>query len=112
MWRVSRSTRVVGLEDVRCELSMLQTPDGHGRKPSVYSRTRSTPSAPRSATTSVAPNSRARSVRPSWRPRITICSAPRRLAAMTPQRPTAPSPTTATFLRFHRALMNCSFSDR
>src|SRR5258708_12263870 len=23
--------RVVGLEDVRCELSMLQTPDGHGR---------------------------------------------------------------------------------
>jgi len=23
--------RVVGLKDVRCELSMLQTPDGHGR---------------------------------------------------------------------------------
>src|SRR5215208_6009822 len=23
--------RVVGLEDVRCEISMLQTPDGHGR---------------------------------------------------------------------------------
>ena len=36
------------------------------------------------------------SVRSAWRPMMMICSAPRRLAAITPHSPTAPSPTTAT----------------
>jgi hypothetical protein len=47
-------------------------------------------------TTSVALSSRASLVRSSWRPTMMICSAPRRLAAITPHRPTAPSPTTVT----------------
>ena len=55
-------------------------------------------SSPRSLTTSVAPNSRASAMRSAWRPRMMICSAPSRLAAITPHRPTAPSPTTATLL--------------
>ena len=45
---------------------------------------------------SVAPNSRASSWRSGVRLRAMIRSAPRRLAASTPERPTAPSPTTAT----------------
>src|SRR5829696_816559 len=53
-------------------------------------------SSPRSLTTSVAPNSLASAIRSLCRPMMMICSAPRRLAAITPQRPTASSPTTAT----------------
>src|SRR6266513_2235396 len=64
--------------------------------PPVSSRTRSTAASPRSLTTSVAPKSFASAMRSAWRPRITICSAPSRFAAMTPHNPTAPSPTTAT----------------
>src|SRR5712691_1823878 len=67
-------------------------------KPPVSSRTRSTASLPRSLTTSVAPNSCASAIRSGWRPRMMIRSAPRRFAAITPHRPTAPSPTTATVL--------------
>ncbi len=65
-------------------------------RPPVSSRTRSTASSPRSLTTSVAPNSSPSAMRSGWRPSRMICSAPRRLAAITPQRPTAPSPMTAT----------------
>ena len=64
-------------------------------RPPVSSRTRSTASSPRSLTTSVAPNSCASAIRSGWRPRTMICSAPSRFAAITPQSPTAPSPTTA-----------------
>ena len=67
-------------------------------RPPVSSRTRSTASSPRSLTTSVAPKSLASAIRSGWRPRMKICSAPSRLAAITPHRPTAPSPTTATSL--------------
>src|SRR5918992_922448 len=67
-------------------------------KPPVSPRTRSTASSPLSLTTSVAPNSLASAIRSSWRPMMMICSAPRRLTAITPHRPTAPSPTTATLL--------------
>ena len=41
---------------------------------------------------------RASAIRSGWRPSRMICSAPSRFAAITPQRPTAPSPTTATRL--------------
>jgi hypothetical protein len=54
-------------------------------KPPVNVRTRSAASSPRSLTTSVAPNAFASAIRSGWRPRMMICSAPRRLAAMTPQ---------------------------
>ena len=37
-------------------------------------------------------------MRSAWRPSMMICSAPSRFAAITPQSPTAPSPTTATIL--------------
>src|SRR2546430_185268 len=67
-------------------------------RPPASVRTRATASSPRSFTTSVAPNSFARAIRSGWWPRIMIRSAPRRRAAMTAQRPTAPSPMTATVL--------------
>ena len=41
-------------------------------------------------------------MRSAWRPMMMICSAPSRFAAITPQRPTAPSPTTATRLARRR----------
>src|SRR3954464_11361696 len=66
--------------------------------PPVNSRTRSTASSPRSPTTSVAPNSCPTAVRSGFFPSRMICSAPSRFAAITPQRPTGPSPTTATEL--------------
>ena len=47
---------------------------------------------------SVAPNSTASACRSSCRLKMTIRWAPSRLAASTPSRPTAPSPTTATVL--------------
>ena len=40
-------------------------------------------------------DSRASAIRSLWRPSMMICSAPSRFAAITPHRPTAPSPTTA-----------------
>ena len=55
-------------------------------------------SGPRSLTTSVAPGPRRSAMRPGWRPSRIMRPAPRRFAAITPQRPTAPSPTTATIL--------------
>src|SRR3954447_7383356 len=69
-------------------------------------------SAPRSLTTSVARKARASAIRSGRRPMMTICSAPRRFAAITPHRPTAPSPTTATLLpgrdtRYDRSVMTC-----
>src|SRR3954471_16445947 len=67
-------------------------------KPPVSSITRATASSPRSLTTSVPPNSFASVIRSACRPMMMICSPPSRLAARTPQRPTAPSPTTATRL--------------
>src|ERR671916_694888 len=66
--------------------------------PSVMSLIRATPSSPRSVTMSVAPNSSASFCRDSWRLIAMIRSAPSCLAASTAQRPTAPSPTTATVL--------------
>jgi hypothetical protein len=65
-------------------------------RPPVSSRTRSTASSPRSRTTSVAPNSCPSATRSGLLPSRMICSPPSRFAAITPQRPTAPSPTTAT----------------
>ena len=56
-------------------------------KPAVSSRTRPTASAPRSLTTSVAPNSLASAIRSGWRPRMMICSAPSRRAAITAHKP-------------------------
>ena len=56
------------------------------------------PALPRSATMSVAPNSRAIACRSAWRDIATMRSAPRRAAASTAHRPTAPSPTTTTVL--------------
>ena len=50
------------------------------------------------STMSVAPKSAPSAIRSGWRPSRMICSAPSRLAAITPQSPTAPSPTTATVL--------------
>src|SRR3989440_193054 len=61
-------------------------------------RTRAIAPSPRSFTTSVAPNSCARAIRSGWRPIMIIRSAPRRRAAMTAQRPTAPSPMMAAVL--------------
>ena len=58
--------------------------------------TASVASSPRCSTTSVAPNSRATSWRTGLRLSAMMRSAPSRLAARTPERPTAPSPTTAT----------------
>lgn len=49
---------------------------------------------PRSVTMSVAPNCRARSCREACRDMAMIRSAPISFAAITPHRPTAPSPTT------------------
>jgi hypothetical protein len=62
--------------------------------PPIISLTRATPSSPRSVTMSVAPKARARFCRDSWRDMAMIRSAPISFAAITPHRPTAPSPTT------------------
>ena len=68
-------------------------------EPSVSSRTRSIASSPRSrddvSGAELAARARSRS---GLRPSRMICSAPSRFAAITPQSPTAPSPTTATIL--------------
>src|SRR5438093_2555767 len=66
--------------------------------PSVSSRTASVAASPRSATMSLAPNDRASAWRGGFRVRAMTRAAPRRPAAMTAHRPTAPSPTTATTL--------------
>ncbi len=66
--------------------------------PPVISRIASTPASPRSATMSVAPKAVASCWRDSWRDIATIRSAPSSLAAMTPHRPTAPSPMTTAVL--------------
>src|SRR3954466_10722527 len=67
-------------------------------RPLVSSLTSATPSSPRVVTMSVAPNSRASFCRDLCRLKMMIRSAPSCLAASTPSRPTAPSPTTATVL--------------
>ena len=53
-------------------------------------------SSPRASMMSVAPNVRDRAWRAGLRLRAMIRSAPRRCEASTAERPTAPSPTTAT----------------
>src|SRR3954466_10682524 len=67
-------------------------------RPLVRSLSFATPPSPRSVMTSVAPKSPASFCRSSWRLKMTMRSAPSCLAASTPRRPTAPSPTTATVL--------------
>jgi hypothetical protein len=64
--------------------------------PRVSSCTAVTPTLPRSATRCVAPKTRASSCRSGCRDIAMISEAPSRFAAMIAQRPTAPSPTTAT----------------
>src|SRR5919204_4527815 len=67
-------------------------------RPPVSSLSLATPASPRSAMMSVAPTPTAGFCRSACRLKMTIRSAPSCLAASTPSRPTAPSPTTATVL--------------
>ena len=73
-----------------------RTPAPNGRQAAGQLRNAFDAAGPRSLTMSVAPNSFASAMRSGWRPRRMICSAPSRFAAITPQSPTAPSPSTAT----------------